>query len=53
VRELKGGVTYKPGRHEVVWNGRNDEGRQVASSTYFYSLEADGFFETKRMVLIK
>ena len=31
---------HAPGRHEVVWNGRDESGRQAASGTYFYRLEA-------------
>ena len=41
------------GRHEAVWDGRDDSGRQVASGTYFYRLEAGAHSETKRMVLVK
>ena len=41
------------GRHEAVWYGRDDGGRQLGSGVYFYRLEAGGYFETKRMVLIK
>ncbi len=41
------------GRNEAVWNGRDDSGRQVASGTYFYRLEAGEYSETRRMALIK
>jgi hypothetical protein len=53
VRSLITAEPHTPGRHEVVWNGRDDSGRQVASGTYFYRLEAGAYSETKRMVLIK
>ena len=53
VRALIAGEAYEPGRHEVVWNGRDDAGRQAASGAYFYRLDAGESSETRRMVLIK
>jgi len=41
------------GHHTAVWAGRSDEGRPVASGTYFYRLQAPGFDGTKKMVLVK
>jgi len=41
------------GRHEVVWDGHDDHGRQIPSGVYFYRIEAGQFSDTKRMVLVK
>jgi choice-of-anchor B domain-containing protein len=42
-----------PGRHVVVWNGRNDAGSRVSSGAYFYRLRANGETLTRRMILLK
>jgi outer membrane protein assembly factor BamB len=38
----------KPGTYEVEWNAS-----EYPSGVYFYILNADGFIDTKRMILIK
>jgi flagellar hook assembly protein FlgD len=53
VRTLLNGGVVQEGRNEVVWNGRDDSGQRAASGVYFYCLEAAGYSETKRMVLVK
>ncbi len=42
-----------PGRHQVVWDGRDDSGNQVASGMYFYRLSLPGFTESRKMTLLK
>jgi hypothetical protein len=52
VRTLVNG--HQPtGIHEVTWDGRDDAGRTVASGVYLYRLEAGGYVQSKKMVLIK
>ncbi len=41
------------GQHSIVWQGVDDLGRKVASGTYIYSLESNGKFIAKRMLLMK
>jgi len=41
------------GRHEAVWDGRDDAGRPAPSGVYLYELQALGLQHTRRMILIK
>ena len=41
------------GRHEVTWQGRNDQGGVVASGVYFARLVCDGEVQTTKMTLTK
>ncbi len=41
------------GHNEIVWRGRDRNGRVVPAGVYFYRLEAGSFSETKRMMLVK
>jgi hypothetical protein len=42
-----------PGRHQVLWNGRDDFGRTVESGVYFYRLHAGDYRSTMKMLLVK
>ncbi len=41
------------GLKSVIWNGKDNNGNNVASGIYFYRLHADHFVKTKRAVLVK
>ena len=43
----------EPGYYEVIWDGRNDFGVQVASGIYLYRIKAGDFFRSKKMLLLK
>ena len=41
------------GSYEVIWDGKNDAGEDVASGIYFYQLTASDHTLTKKMVLLR
>ncbi len=41
------------GTHTLQWDGRNDAGVQVSSGMYFYRMQADGFVDQRKMMLLK
>ncbi len=41
------------GDHNLLWDGRNGDGRAVASGVYFYRLETDEFIASRKMLLLK
>ncbi len=38
------------GNYKIVWNGRNSNDEEVASSVYYYQLTAGNFHETKKLI---
>ena len=42
-----------PGAHQVVWDGRDHNGRPVASGVYFYRLQTPQFSHTRKMILLR
>ncbi len=41
------------GAHDVVWYGRDDAGKSVASGTYFFRIEAGPYSQVRKMTLMK
>ena len=47
------GGSYLSRQKAAYWDGRDQLGESVSSGIYFYTLEADGFSDTRRMVILK
>ncbi len=52
VRSLLSGP-MAPGFHTILWNGRDDAGRQVAAGLYISELRTPEFRQTRKMTLVK
>jgi hypothetical protein len=52
VQTLVAGI-IEAGRHQVVWDGTNQNGMQVASGVYFYQLRAGEFKQVRKMSLLR
>jgi len=53
VRTLVAGAEFDAGRHEAVWDGKDDAGRGVAAGVYFSRIIAGGREASAKMVLLK
>ena len=45
--------TYQGKSRAAYWDGRNEQGEHVASGVYFYTLSADDFSATRKMLIRK
>ncbi len=43
----------EPGNYQIMWDGTNNLGIKVSSGIYLYQFKADGFVQTKKMILLK
>ncbi|MCU0642825.1 MAG: YCF48-related protein [bacterium] len=41
------------GFQKIIWNGKDDLGRQVGSGVYFYRIKSDRFEATRKLVLLR
>ena len=57
VRKLNVGYKVAGPHHShqdaAYWDGRNNWGENIASGVYFYRIQAGGYTETKKMVILK
>ncbi|MBL7066673.1 MAG: carboxypeptidase regulatory-like domain-containing protein, partial [Candidatus Marinimicrobia bacterium] len=44
---------YSAGYQRVIWNGRDFNGNSVGSGVYIYTLKADNFSQTRKMILMR
>jgi hypothetical protein len=52
VRRLVGGVQVE-GMHEILWDGRDDQGQALPAGVYFYRLRTATWTDAKKVVLLK
>ena len=45
--------TMHVGRHEISWDGRNNQGESVSAGVYYYMLQTASFNQTKKMTLVR
>ncbi len=41
------------GNHQVIWNGKDENGKPVASGIYFYQMKSGKYDKTRKMLLLK
>ncbi|MCP4568634.1 MAG: T9SS type A sorting domain-containing protein [FCB group bacterium] len=44
---------FNAGQHTVTWDGRNQDGRAVASGIYLYRMVSEEFSSTRKMILLR
>jgi len=43
----------EPGSHKVLWDGKNEQGQQVSSGIYLYTLKSGDKRYTRKMIMVK
>ena len=42
-----------PGNYSVIWDGKDNSGKEVTSGIYFYQLKTKDYKDTKKMILLR
>ena len=42
-----------PGNYKIIWDGKDNSGKEVGSGIYFYQLRTEEYTATKKMVLLR
>jgi flagellar hook assembly protein FlgD len=45
--------SFGKGQHNITWNGKDNNGKSVATGVYFYKLKADKKVINRKMLLMK
>ena len=45
--------SMKPGKYQVLWDGKTESGRRLASGNYFIRLKADTFEGVRKLVMVR
>ena len=46
-------VTPEPGEYEVIWNGKDQQGKEVTSGVYLARLSIGQSYQVKKLILIR
>jgi len=44
---------FAAGRDQIIWNGKDQNGRSVSSGVYLYRFRTENYEETRKMILLK
>ena len=53
IRTLVSGQFITQGYHSILWDGKDANGSEVSAGLYIYTLNGNGFNDTKKMVMLK
>ena len=42
-----------PGSYQVIWDGKDEGGKEVSSGVYFYVIKVQDLIQTRKMTLLR